>query len=70
MQERAANASSEAMDISKSEPEPEPEAEPEAESDGEKRVSFSLEHLEGVFIMYGVGCGLSLIVFASELPIY
>ncbi|MPC29045.1 hypothetical protein E2C01_022262 [Portunus trituberculatus] len=38
------------------------------DSEGEKRVSFSLEHLEGVFIMYGVGCGLSLLAFACELP--
>ncbi|KAK8397139.1 hypothetical protein O3P69_004674 [Scylla paramamosain] len=29
-------------------------------------VSFSLEHLQGVFIMFGAGCGLSLVVFASE----
>ncbi|KAK8397144.1 hypothetical protein O3P69_004679 [Scylla paramamosain] len=61
-QERRANASNDAMDA--------PEPEPEPESEGENRVSFSLEHLQGVFIMYGVGCGLSLIVFVSELPIY
>ena len=30
-------------------------------------VSFSLEHLQGVFIMFIVGCCLSLLVFASEL---
>ncbi|XP_063847767.1 probable glutamate receptor [Scylla paramamosain] len=41
-----------------------------SEPEGEKRVSFSLEHLQGVFIMFGVGCGLSLLVFTSELPIY
>ena len=35
--------------------------------ESESGVSFSMEHLQGVFIMLGVGCGLSLIVFASEL---
>ncbi|KAK8397140.1 hypothetical protein O3P69_004675 [Scylla paramamosain] len=32
------------------------------------RVSFTLEHLQGVFIMFGVGCGLSFLVFLTEIP--
>ncbi|KAG0713039.1 Glutamate receptor [Chionoecetes opilio] len=38
---------------------------PEAEARG--GVSFSLDHLQGVFFVYGIGCSLALLVFIGEL---
>ncbi|XP_045130760.1 uncharacterized protein LOC123515921 isoform X1 [Portunus trituberculatus] len=39
-------------------------------SESGSRISFSMEHLQGVFIMFGVGCGLSFLVFLTEIPFY